>query len=93
MHLRICDGGRERIVPASLELVEQIFAPDAAIADGTEIAVAAAARWLAVLAVRAPGEPEEFLLSGDLGFGEAMAGRAARPVVLQRFREFLLAPG
>jgi hypothetical protein len=32
MNLRTCDGGRERVVPASPELVEQVFAPDATIA-------------------------------------------------------------
>lgn len=36
MKLRVCDSGRERIVPASLELVEHTFAPSAAINDGTE---------------------------------------------------------
>lgn len=91
MNLRICDGGRERIVSASLELVEQTFAPEATIADGTEIGLADGARWLVALAVHAPGEPEEFLLSGDLGSGDMVSGRARRPVVLQRFRDFVLA--
>jgi hypothetical protein len=28
MRLRICDGERERITPATVELVEEAFAPD-----------------------------------------------------------------
>jgi hypothetical protein len=55
MILRICDNGREQVVPASRERVEQVFAPEASIADGTEITLAEGDRWLAALAVGAPG--------------------------------------
>jgi hypothetical protein len=55
MKLRVCDPGRERIVPASLELVERTFAPDASINDGTEITLAEGERWLAAIAIGAAG--------------------------------------
>ncbi len=89
MRLRICDGGHERLVPASLELVERVFAPDAAIADGTEIGVADGARWLVAMAVQAP-DGEAVLLSGESTGGESVAGRVDRATALQRFREFLV---
>jgi hypothetical protein len=91
MKLRICDGGRERIIPASLEVVEQAFAPEARIADSTEIAVADGARWLAALVVQMPGEPETFLLSGELGPAGAVSDRVDRAGALQRFRDFVSA--
>jgi hypothetical protein len=87
--LRICDNGRERIVPASPELVEQVFAPEAAIADGTEISLADGDRWLAALAVGAQGTSDEFLLSGAAGETATASGRAARSDALRRFRDFL----
>ena len=89
MILRICDNGQERIVPASGELVEQVFAPDATIADGTEITLAEADRWLAALAGGAPGAAGEFLLSGAVGERATVSGQAARGDALRRFREFL----
>jgi hypothetical protein len=89
MILRICDNGREQIVPASSELVEQVFAPDAPIADGTEITLAEGERWLAALAVGTPGGPAEFLLSGAIGEAATVSGQAGRSDVLRRFREFL----
>jgi hypothetical protein len=67
MKLRVCDPGRERIVPASLELVERTFAPDASINDGTEITLAEGERWLAAIAIGAGGAADEFLLSGAIG--------------------------
>ncbi len=92
MILRICDNGRERIVPASFELVEQVFAPDAPIADGTEITLAEGERWLAALAVGQAGGPAEFLLSGAIGESATVSGQAGRSDALRRFREFL-SPG
>ena len=93
MILRICDGGRERIVPASPEAVDGVFAPEAAIADGTEITLAEGDRWLAALAVGAPGGPAEFLLSGAVGETSTASGRAGRSDALRRFRAFLDAGG
>lgn len=92
MILRVCDNGREQIVPASRELVEQVFAPDASIADGTEITLADGDRWLAALAVGPPGETGEFLLSGAVGETATVSGQAARSDALRQFREFL-SPG
>jgi hypothetical protein len=89
MILRVCDNGRQRIVPASAELVEQVFAPEAPIAGGTEITLAAGDRWLAAVAVGAPGDAGEFLLSGAEGETPTAAGQAPRDVALRRFREFL----
>jgi hypothetical protein len=89
MILRICDNGRERIVPASPELVDGAFAPETAIADGTEITLAEGDRWLAALAVGDPGGPAEFLLSGAVGETSTASGRASRGAALRRFRDFL----
>ena len=89
MILRVCDNGRERIVPASAELVEQVFAPEASIADGTEITLAEGDRWLAAVAVGQPGQAGEFLLSGAEGETPTVSGQAPRDVALRRFREFL----
>lgn len=89
MILRICDNGREQIVPASSELVERVFAPKSPIADGTEITLAEGDRWLAALAVGAPGGPAEFLLSGAAGETATVSGPAGRSDALRRFREFL----
>jgi hypothetical protein len=91
MRLRICDAGRERIVPASLELVERTFAPNASINDGTEITLAEGDRWLAAIAVGSAGAADEFLLSGASGEAAPVSGRAARSEALRRFREFLAA--
>jgi hypothetical protein len=92
MILRVCDNGQERVVPASSELVDQAFAPEATIADGTEITLAEGDRWLAALAVGAPGGPAEFLLSGAVGETPTVSGQAGRSDTLRRFREFL-SPG
>jgi hypothetical protein len=89
MILRVCDNGREKIEPASPELVEQVFAPEASIADGTEITLAEGERWLAALAVGTPGGPAEFLMSGAIGDAAIASGQAARSDALRRFREFL----
>jgi hypothetical protein len=89
MILRICDNGREQIVPASPERVELVFAPEAPIADGTEITLAEGERWLTALAVGAPGGPAEFLLSGAIGERATVSGQAGRSDALRRFHEFL----
>jgi hypothetical protein len=93
MNLRICDGEQERRVPASVELVEQAFAPGVPIREGTEITLVDGERWLAALAVSGPagtGEAAgEFLLSGATGEAEP-SGRVGRSEVLRRFRQFVL---
>jgi hypothetical protein len=96
MNLRICDGERERIVPASIEVVEQAFATGVPMHPGTEITAADGERWLVALAFGSPvagrgGEAEEFLLSGDGGENGASTGRVSRREALRRFREFVLA--
>jgi hypothetical protein len=93
MRLRICDAGRERIAPASLDLVERTFAPGTPINDGTEITLSEGERWLAAIAVGAAGAADEFLVSGAAGEAEPVSARAARSEALRRFREFLLAGG
>jgi hypothetical protein len=52
MNLRICDGERERRVPASVELVEQAFASGVPIREGTEITLVEGERWLAATGAR-----------------------------------------
>ena len=89
MILRICENGNEQVEPASPQRVTQVFAPEAPIADGTEITVAEGERWLTALAVGAPGGPAEFLLSGAIGEMATVSGQAGRSDVLRRFREFL----
>jgi hypothetical protein len=89
MRLRICDNGREQIVPASAELVERVFAADASIADGTEITLTEGERWLAAVAVGAQGSAAEFLLSGAAGDTATASGRVGRSDARRRFREFL----
>jgi hypothetical protein len=89
MILRICDNGRERIVPASAELVDQSFAPEAPITGGTEISLADGDRWLAAVAVGEPGTAAEFLLSGAEGDTPTISGQAGRDDTHRRFRDFL----
>jgi len=91
MKLRVCDAGRERIVPASLDLVEHTFASSAAINDGTEITLSEGERWLVAIAIGAAGAADEFLLSGAGGEAAPMSSRAARSEALRKFREFVLA--
>src|SRR5213080_2060631 len=91
MKLRICDAGRERIVPASLELLERTFAPGASINDGTEITLAEGERWPAAIAIGAAGAADEFLLSGAAGEAAPVSTRVTRNEALRRFRVFVLA--
>jgi hypothetical protein len=91
MNLRICDGERERRVPATVELLEQTLAPGALIREGTEITLVEGERWLAALAVSSPGdEAGEFLLSGATSEAAEPSGRVGRSEVLRRFRQFVL---
>lgn len=93
MILRICDGGHERIEPASAERVAQVLAPGVPIADGTEITVAEGERWLTAMAVGSPGSAAELLMSGADGPTATVSGTAARPEALRLFREFMAARG
>lgn len=93
MILRICVDGAERLEPASPARVESVFAPDAPIADGTEITLADGERWVAAMAVGKPGSPAELLLSGADGETATVSGTAPRPEALRLFREFLAASG
>jgi hypothetical protein len=90
MNFRVCDSGREQVMPASLELVEHAFAPDATIKDAMEISLAEGDRWIAALAVGPPG-PGEFLVTGADGDRAAPSGRVGRDDALRRFREFMSA--
>jgi hypothetical protein len=93
MILRICDNGNERLEPASPERLEQVFAPEAPIADGTEITVAEGERWLTALAVGAPGSPAELLMSGADGETPTVSGTAPRLEALRLFRDFMAERG
>jgi hypothetical protein len=76
MKLRVCDAGRERIVPTSVDLVERTFAPSAVINDGTEITLTEGERWLAAIVI---------------GAADAVSSRVTRSEALRQFREFVLA--
>jgi hypothetical protein len=93
MILRICDNGNEQIEPASPDRVAQVLAPNARIADGTEITVAEGERWLTAMAVGAAGTPTELLMSGADGEHATVSGIAARSEALQLFREFMASTG
>jgi hypothetical protein len=93
MILRICDNGNEQLEPASAERVEQVFAPGAPIADGTEVTLADGDRWLTAMVVGAAGSPTELLLSGADGETATVSGIAARSEVLRLFREFMASTG
>ncbi len=93
MILRICDNGQEQIEPASPERVEEVFAPGAPIADGTEITLAEGDCWLTAMVVGAPGSAGELLLSGADGETATVSGTAARTDALRHFREFMAARG
>jgi hypothetical protein len=91
--LRICDNGHEQIVPASAGAVERVFAPDATLADGTEITVAEGERWLTAMVVGPPGSAAELLLSGAEGDAATVSGRVRRGDALRLFREFMAPRG
>jgi hypothetical protein len=93
MILRVCDNGRERIEPASAELVEHVFAPDSPLPDGTEITLAEGERWLTAVVVGAPGSAAEFLLSGAEGDVATVSGPGARLDAIRLFREFMVTSG
>jgi hypothetical protein len=98
MRLRICDGERERIALPSIEMVEQAFAPGAALRRGTEISLADGERWLTALPVGAPDggvddDAEKFLLLAGTGESAELTGPVGRREALRRFREFVQASG
>jgi hypothetical protein len=96
MILRICDGERERVTPASIPVVEQAFAPGVALRTGTEISLVEGDGWLVALAIGAAETPgsdgtEQFLLTSAEGNDAALTGLVGRREALQRFREFVFA--
>ena len=93
MILRICENGNEQVEPASPQRVTQVFAPEAPIADGTEITVAVGERWLTAMAVGAAGCATELLMSGADGETATVSGIAARSEALRLFREFMASAG
>jgi hypothetical protein len=88
MNFRICDDGREQVMPATAELVERTFAPGAPINVGTEITLADGEHWLAAISVGAEGSDGEFLLSGASPESGA-ARRVTRSEALRHFRALL----
>jgi hypothetical protein len=88
MRLRICDGVGERILPASRELVEEIFAPDSATAPGTEITLAADGHWLSAT-VLGLNDRAVYLMSGGAGVGVIALGHTQWSDARQQFRDFL----
>jgi hypothetical protein len=88
MRLRICDGAGERILPASHELVEEIFAPESATAPGTEITLAAGEYWLSAT-VLGLNDRAVYLMSGGAGVGVIALGHTRWNDARQQFRDFL----
>jgi hypothetical protein len=93
MRLRICDGDHEHTVSASIEIMEQAFAPGAPLRLGTEITLSNGERWLTAIALgpvkTAGGEIEQFLLSSASDRSSPRVGRVGRGELLDRFRKFL----
>ena len=88
MKLRICDGAGERILPASRELVEEIFAPDSGTSAGTEITLAAGGQWLSAT-VLGWEDRAVYLMSGGAGVGVIALGHTRWNDARQQFRDFL----
>jgi hypothetical protein len=88
MRLRICDGVGERILPASRELVEEVFAPDGATAPGTEITLAAGEHWLSAT-VLGWNDRAVYLMSGGAGVGVISLGHTRWNDARQQFQDFL----
>ena len=88
MRLRICDGAGERILTASRQLVEEIFAPDGATAPGTEITLAIDGRWLSAT-VLGLNDRAVYLMSGGAGVGVIALGHTKWNDARQQFRDFL----
>jgi hypothetical protein len=86
MNLRICDGERERKIPGSIEILEELLAPEIAIREGTEITLVDGERWLAAVALGGEGGDEQFLLSGA---GGGVSFRVGRREMLRQFRQFI----
>lgn len=93
MILRICDNGHEQLEPASAERVVAVLAPEARIADGTEITLAEGERWITAMAVGSPGSPTELLMSGADGETPTVSGTAGRAEALRLFDAFMSARG
>jgi uncharacterized protein YbjT (DUF2867 family) len=96
MKFRICDGLQERVVPASIEVVEQVFAPGVPMRPGTEISLVDGERSLVAIALGTPStggddDREEFLLTSTHRADAALSGPVGRREVLRRCREFVLA--
>ena len=88
MRLRICDGAGERILTATHELVEEIFAPDGATAPGTEITLAARGFWLSAT-VLGLNDRAVYLMSGGADVGVIALGHTKWKDARQQFRDFL----
>ena len=88
MRLRICDGAGERILTATHELVEEIFAPDGATAPGTEITLAAGGFWLSAT-VLGLNDRAVYLMSGGADVGVIALGHTKWKDARQQFRDFL----
>jgi hypothetical protein len=93
MILRICDNGHEQLEAASVERVAEVLAPEAPIADGTEITLADGESWVTAMAIGSPGSSAELLLSGADGETPTVSGTAGRAEALRFFCEFMAARG
>jgi hypothetical protein len=94
VRLRNCDGEGERIVEASIFLLEQAFAPTV-FRPGTEISLSDGTQILVALSLGRPesttSQTDEFLLSRVTGEHASLSGPVTREAALRHFREFMLA--
>ena len=89
MNLRICNNGNSRALPASVEAVDLTFTSRAPLAEGTEITITDAERWLMAFVVGKPGDTGEFFVSGNVRGTWLRSSRVRRSEALRLFREFL----
>lgn len=96
MRLRVCDGEGERILDASLPVLEQAFATTVSIRRGTEISLSDGAQILVALSLGShqaatSGKSGEFLVSIVNEEHASLSGPVTREEALRQFREFMLA--
>ena len=94
--LRVCDGEGERIIDASVSVIEQALAPTVFVRPGTEISLSDGEQILVALSLGTPestssGQTGEFLLSIVNGEHASLSGPVTRGEALRQFREFMLA--
>jgi hypothetical protein len=96
VRLRVCDGEGERIVDASVSIIEQAFASPVLLRAGFEISLSDGTHILVALSLGSPEytsgvQTAEFLLSRVNGEHASLSGPVTGEEALRQFREFMLA--